>query len=198
MSDDILEIKKVTQVDALYQTKVKNMSQELKNKVDNFTTMQRKYAEYRSKGMRQADAAKKAGSTVKDRQALTRTGYNWEQVEGMKEYIAFLYQKRAESAVLDEIEIIDRVRAAVDRAMEIDRPDWAIKGVELMGNMIAAFDKQPNKQANKAKGASTSTNSEAFKNEGEEVGAEERMKNIQSLMNSIQKSKVYKDSGSSE
>src|SRR5690606_25894954 len=110
------------------------MPQDLKNIVERLTPMQKRYAEYRSKGMKQADAAKKSGSTAKDRNALTRTGYNWEQVDGMKEYIAFLYQKRAESALLDEIEILERVRQAVDHAMDIDRPDWAIKGIELMGN----------------------------------------------------------------
>jgi phage shock protein A len=191
-NDDILEIKKVTEVEALYQTKAKNMTQELKNIVEGLTPMQRRYAEYRSKGMKQADAAAKAGSTSKDRKALTRTGYNWEQLDGMKEYIAFLYQKRAEAAILDEVEIVEKLREAVERAMRIDRPDWAVKGIECMGNMIGAFDKTPKavKQANQ-KDDKGKSSTDAFKHEGEVPDNSQRLKEIHSLMHSIQKSKVY-------
>lgn len=189
---DILDIKSITEVDAVYHTKLKNMPDELKHKVSCLTPMQRKYAEYRSKGMKQADAAKRAGSSAKDRAALTRTGYNWEQVDGMKEYITFLYQKRAEAALLDEVEILDRVRTAIERSMDIDRPDWAIKGIELMGSMIGAFHKSPIKQQGKQQDTEQK-GTNAFKNEGEEISNDQRLKDIQNLMQSIQKSKIYKD-----
>jgi hypothetical protein len=193
-NDDILEIKKVTEVEAIYQTKSKAMPQELRVKFENFTPMQKRYAEYRSKGMKQADAAKKAGSSAKNRAILTRTGYQWEQVEGMKEYIAFLYEKRAEASLLDEIEIVERVRNAIEHAMDMDRPDWAIKGIELMGNMIGAFSKAPGKAVKEGSASNNSkNNTTAFKNEGEEVTQEQRLKDIQSLMKSIQKTNIYKE-----
>lgn len=193
-NEDILSTKAVTQVDAIYHTKVKQMPQELKNIVEGFTPMQKRYAEYRSKGMRQADAAKKAGSSVTDRGALGRTGYNWEQIEGMKEYIGFLYQKRAEAATLDEIEILEGLRKTLDRAMELDRMDWANKTLELMGSMIGAFEKQVPKAAKGGKMTTDNKNgTDAFKDEGEEVGKDQRVKDIQSLLHSIQKTQVYKD-----
>lgn len=187
-NDDILEIKAITQVEAMFQTKATQMPQELKNVVEQLSPMQKRYAEYRSKGLKQSDAAKKAGSTAKDRAAQGRVGYNWEQLEGMKEYIAFLYEKRAQAAMLDEIEILESLRKTLDKAMELDRMDWANKTIELMGNMIGAFNKSITKEV-KTKHASKGN--EAFKNEGEEVSKDQRLKDIQSLMNSIQRTKVY-------
>lgn len=191
MSDDIVTIHPaITKVEGVHQTKELKMPEDLRNKVDRFTPMQKRYGEYRSKGLRQADSASKAGSVAKERAALGRVGYAWEQLEGMKEYIAFLYEKRAQMAVLDEIEIVEKLRANLERALELDRVDWANKTLELMGLMIGAFKTTGVKDnGKKEKPKESRSNVDAFKPEGEEVTQDQRLKDIHAIMTSLNKTK---------
>lgn len=182
----------ISRVEGVNQTKVTKMPDELRNKVDQFTPMQKRYGEYRSKGLKQADAASKAGSSAKERSALGRVGYNWEQLDGMKEYIAFLYEQRAKASVLDEIEIVEGLRKNLELAIEMGRIDWANKTLELMGLMIGAYHKGNVNDKPKGKGKETNvkTNTDAFKPEGEEITEGQRMKEIQALMNSLSRTKL--------
>lgn len=185
-------IEKVDKVTGLNSTKELRMPADLEKKVDLMTSLQKRYADYRSKGLRQADAALKAGSEAKGRASLGRVGYNLEQVDGMKEYISYLYEKRARAAVVDEIEIIEGLRANIEAAMELGRIDWANKSLELMGQMIGAFKAAPQSQTKEAPTQSSKNNINAFKDgeTSEEVSQDEKLKRIQMLMGSMAKTKV--------
>lgn len=167
------------------QTKKATMPKELEAVVANFTPLQKRYAEYRSKGLKQSDAAQKAGSQAQGRAALGRVGYNLEQLDGMKEYIAYLYEKRSRAAVLDEIEIVEKLRANYEEAVAAGRIDWANKAVELMGMMVGAFKQVPNSNKEDGTKAKTKNNVNAFKNDDEEVSASDKIKTINSLIQSM-------------
>lgn len=113
---------------------------ELRRKLEKLTPFARKYAEYRAKGLKQADAAKKAGSNASDRSSLSRVGWNTEQMDGVKDYILFLEERRATAAVVEDLEIIEKLRTAYDEAIANGKYSDAVKACELLGNMIGAFN----------------------------------------------------------
>src|ERR1700761_36952 len=104
----------ITKVRSVSSTKEEKMPEALAGLVANFTPLQLRYADCRAKGLKQSDAAKKAGSKATDRGSLGRVGHQFEQLSGMKEYISFLYEKRARASVLDEIELVEKARAIWD------------------------------------------------------------------------------------
>lgn len=156
---------------------------ELRRKVEKMTSFQRKYCEYRGRGLNQPDSAIKAGSQAEGRQALGRVGYNIEAtVDGAKEYIAYLQAVKAEAACVEELEIIEGLRAVIREAMDNNKYSDANKALELLGSYIGMFGKS--KQVD---GATTATkdkdiknNVGAFKDEGETL--EERTKKIMKLV----------------
>lgn len=167
-------------------TKTLTMDSTLARKVAQFTGLQKRYAEYRAKGFKQSDSALKAGSKASDRAALGRVGYSFEQLDGMKEYISFLYEKRARASVIDEIELVEKLRAVFEESMEDKNFTSANKSVELMGLMIGAFKKDaavaPKESSSKTK---TSNNLEAFKEADQDVSSSDKLKSINSLMKSM-------------
>lgn len=175
----------VDTVKAVNQTKPIAMPKDLQVLVDQMNTIQKRYAEFRSKGLKQSDAAQKAGSKASGRAALGRVGYQWEQLPGMKEYISFLYEKRARASVVDEIEIIEKLRANYELAIENGRIDHANKAVELMGMMIGAFKTNQTKEVKEVAKGGPKNNIDAFKNEGEETTQDDRVKRINNLMKTV-------------
>lgn len=161
------------------------MSKGLKILVERFTPLQKRYAEFRAKGLTQAEAALKAGSKAGNRQALGRVGYGWEQEQGMKEYIAYLYEKRARMSVLDEIELIEKLRANYELAMESGRVDWANKSLEIMGLMIGAFDKNKKPSAKDIKDPQNSVESNLKEELVQEGTHEDKLKAINSLLRTL-------------
>lgn len=165
------------------------MSKELYRKVEKMTTFQRKYAEYRGRGLNQADSALKAGSKSKDRGALGRVGYNTEAtVDGVKEYIAYLQNLKAKSACVSETEIIEMLRDTYRSAMESGKFADANKAAELLGSYIGMFGKA-NKGAldtTSSKEGKIKNNVSAFKDEGETT--EDRTKRLGTLLNLVNKS----------
>jgi hypothetical protein len=158
------------------------MPEDLQSKVERMTPFQKKYAQYRATPMKQADAAKRAGSNGSSRASLTRVGYNTEQQEGVKEYIAFLMEARAKFAMVDSVEVIDKLRRNYDEALALGKIADANKAVELMATMAGLIGK--NTAGNKQKdldGRKTSNNIDAFKEEGET--AEERLKKLSNFLN---------------
>jgi hypothetical protein len=116
------------------------MPDELKARVLGMNVFQRKYCEYRAMGMVCADAAEKAGSTAKDRQARTRVGWNIEnQNDGAKEYILWLQEQRARAAMVDNNEVIDMLRNVYREAMSNNKFSEANKAAELLGATIGMF-----------------------------------------------------------
>lgn len=192
---DTLDIPDTTagKITAKYSTRSPQMDSALAAKVANFTDMQKRYAEHRSKGRKQADAAEKAGSTAAGRAAKSRVGYQFEQIAGMKEYIAYLYEKRMQTSVVDEIEIAEKLRAVASAAMEAGNLVAANRAIELLGNMINAFKSTEPKMARtgpKPAPNSTTNNLESFKedddtSQSKEVVAAERLRKISTLMKSL-------------
>ena len=163
------------------------MPKELQAKLENLTPFCRRYAELRAKGLKQADAAKKAGSAAATRSSLGRVGYNTEQLDGVKEYILWLEYKRAKASVVDETEIVQKLRDVIDNAMMDGKYNDANKALELLGNMIGAF---ANKNATKDTalnegsnlGMQTKNNTKAFKDDNEELETEDRVAKLQQML----------------
>ena len=111
----------------------------LQNIYDNMNPLQKKYCEYRSKGLSQSNAALKAGSEAQGKNNLSRVGYGIEQMPGHKDYITHLQQARATVAMIDNIELIDKLRTVYDAAMTNDKFKEALGSIELMGKLIGLF-----------------------------------------------------------
>lgn len=163
------------------------MPEELKVKVESLTKFQKKYAEARARGIKQADAAIKAGSQANGRQALGRVGYNTEQTPGIKEYISFLEEVRARHAMVDSIEIVEKLRRVYDEAIDAGKFNDANKAAELLGSMIGLFTKGqqgikagPNTSSS---GGAIENNVDAFKEEGETT--QERIKRMTNLIGKL-------------
>lgn len=181
-----LDLEPIAEVSAVKSTKTPVMPVDLAQKVANFTPLQKRYAECRSRGMKQADAAQKAGSKASDRAALGRVGYGFEQLEGMKEYISYLYEKRAASSVLDEIELIEKLRAVIETGMDNGNLNACNKAIELMGLMIGAFKTQPKETKVSNPQGKIKNNINVFKNDEEgSESSDDKLKAISSLMKSM-------------
>lgn len=158
---------------------------ELRRKVEKMTSIQRKYFEYRGRGLNQPDSAEKAGSQASDRQALSRVGYNWEAtVDGGKEYMAYLQAVKAEAACVDDLEVIEGLRAVVREAMASNKYADANKALELLGNYIGMFGKNKGQEVNQGKEDKVIKNNVgAFKDEGEDL--QDRAKKLGSLLKDL-------------
>lgn len=170
------------------------MPEALKTKLENLSTFAKRYAEYRAKGLRQPDAAEKAGSKAKDRGALGRVGWNTEQMDGVKEYILWLEHKRAKASVIDNTEIAEKLRAVYEAAMDNGKYADANKAAELLGNMIGSFNKDLNRlkdnpQQQQKEGSTIKNNTEAFTQDLEETEADDRVKRLQKMIEDMKKNK---------
>lgn len=140
------------------------MPDDLKSKVLNMNPFNRKYCEYRSMGIAMADAAEKAGSTAKDREARTRVGWNIENKDNKvaKEYILWLQEQRARAAHVDRNEVVEMLRNSYQEAMSNKKFGDAIKAAEHLGNMIGLFSAQGK---GPQKGMSTTNREQPIKDE---------------------------------
>ena len=157
------------------------MPDELKNKLANLSPFARKYAEYRATGIPQPDAADKAGSKAKTRANLGKVGNNTERLDGVKDYIMWLEHKRAKAAVIDDLELVDKLRSVYREAMEAGKFNDANKAVEHLGNMIGAFDKKVI-ATTPSTTKETKNDTKAFSDEVEEIEPEDRIKKLKRLM----------------
>lgn len=175
--------------------KAQKMPQELEAVVKNFTPFQRKYLELRARGMKQPDAAKKAGSEGQDRGALSRIGYGIEQIEGAKAYIQWLVEARAKVALIDEIEVVQMLRQSYKEAMYNNKFADANKAAELLGASIGMFEK-----GSKTSGKQAQSNAkdvidnqakklEAFKDneDGEQNQSDDKIKQLQKMIKDLNK-----------
>ena len=162
------------------------MSKELKRQVDKMTTFQRRYCEYRGRGLNQPDSAKKAGSKADGRGPLGRVGYNIEAtVEGAKDFISYLQTCKARAACVEEVEIIEMLRSSYRMAMDSGKYGDANKAAELLGNHIGMFGKRLGQQegSSQQEGSKVKNNVEAFKDHGETH--EERSHKIGKMLNLV-------------
>jgi len=165
------------------------MPDEIKRKLELFTNLQRRYCEYRAKGLKMADAAVKAGSSAKDRSAQTRVGWNIENtVDGAKDYIKWLMDQRARQACVDDNEIIEKLRRVYDEALDNGKFAEANKAAQLLGDMIGAFDTKSSGSKQEATATDTQKGPKndvgAFKDPDDTV--KDRARKIQSLLKEIE------------
>lgn len=172
--------------------KATKMPAELSAKVNNFTPFQRKYMELRARGLKQAEAAKRAGSTSEDRGALGRIGYGIEQQDGAKEYISWLQEQRAKVALVDATEVVDMIRTAYKEAMFNNKYTDAIKAAELLGKTINLFEegsksakKQTEDKASTKEEQDNQKKLEAFKEEDRDTEPTETDKKVAQLQDLI-------------
>lgn len=164
------------------------MPEELQTKLELVTPFARRYAELRANGLKQADAAKKAGSQATTRPSLTRVGYNTEQQDGIKEYIMWLEYKRAKASAVDEIEIVQMIRDTYKSAMMDGKYNDANKAAELLGNMIGAFaNKNATKETALNEGKNLNqhlpkNNTKAFKEDNDDIEEEDRVSKLQKML----------------
>jgi len=167
------------------------MPEELKTKLESLTPFARRYAEYRAKGLKQADASEKAGSTANGRAALGRVGWNTEQLDGVKEYILWLEHKRAKAAVIDDLEIVDGLREVARLAILDGKYTDANKAYEHLGNMIGAFayKNAPKEEQEKGIRGKQKNNTEAFTQDQHDLELGERAKKLQNMLEQAKQSK---------
>ena len=170
-------------------------TKELRSAVERMTTFQRRYCEYRGRGLNQPDSAQKAGSKAADRQALGRVGYNLEtSVKGAREYIAYLQAVKAEAACVDELEIIEGLRNVVKESMDNGKFNDANKALELLGSYIGMFGKNKvagDQTTNQGNTNTIKNNVNAFKDEGETI--EDRTKRLGTILNIVTNNESHKD-----
>lgn len=114
------------------------LPEHIENLIANFTPSQKLYCEYRARGLSQAGAALKAGSTAKA-DNLRVQGHQWENLPGSKEYIEYLKQQHAQAGLIDAAEIIQKLRKVYDEAIATGSLKDANKAAELLGTMIGVF-----------------------------------------------------------
>ena len=121
---------------------MQELSPEIKSLVENFSTFQKAYCEYRAKGLSQYMAAKKAGSTAQDNSTMGKVGYQVEQIPGAKEYIDFLVNQRMAISVIDGVTIINLIKNVYDTAMKNDNLKEANAAAKMLGEAIGLFGKK--------------------------------------------------------
>ena len=168
------------------------LPEELQIIVENLSPFQRKYCEYRAKGLVQSLAAEKAGSIGKDRTAKGRIGYQVEALPGVKDYILWLQQERAKVAMIDDVEIIDKLRKVYEEAMSDSKYSAANDAVRLMGMLIGKFyAKAPQTDTLKVEQElTTNNNTNAFQEDTEDNTPNEvdqRLEKLQQMIKDINK-----------
>ena len=164
------------------------MTEELETKVGMFSPFQRSYCEYRARGLSQSLAAAKAGSTAEDKQSRGRVGYQIEQIDGAKDYIAFLQAKRAETAVIDDITVINMLKKVYEAAFDAAKYKEANVSAQLIGMAIGIFNKGNQIKPQHVTGSTNKNNTEAFKEEEEELNrTDEKMAQLTQMLKDLNK-----------
>jgi len=138
---------------------------DLEAKVNNLSALQRKYCEYRSRGIVQAECMKLAGSTSQDYKVRADMGYQIERMDGAKEYIEYLKAMRAKVLEVEEEEVIQKLRDIYQASMSAEKFQYAVQSVQLMGESIGMFGKSKVTKS-KEEGVELDKDPEAFKSEG--------------------------------
>lgn len=164
------------------------MPDELKYKLEKLSPLARRYAEYRAKGLKQPDAASKAGSDASTRSSLGRVGWNTEQLDGVKEYILWLEHKRAKASVIDDLEIINNLRDVYEQAMSSEKFGDANKAMELLCKISGAFEADnKQKQSGGAELSKTKNDTKSFTEDNPEMETKNRIKKLQTMLQDTKK-----------
>ena len=153
---------------------MEDLPDDLRRKVDQLTSLQKNYCQYRAKGLVMSVCAQRAGSTSKDRGSLSRIGYQIEQMDGTKEYIEFLRGQRSTIASIDENDLMSLLKDVYHRSMKDDNYREANKSAELMAKCLGmltkdviTIGKKDNKATPTADGSPAKENTDPFHEEDE-------------------------------
>lgn len=116
-------------------------------KVENLTAFQRAYCEYRAKGLGRSLAVEKAGSKSTDKVGRSRIGYQLEKVDGVREYIEWLAQQRAQVKTLDEVGVVDLIKRVYDDAMREGKYKEANTAVGMLAEIVGLIGKNASPKA---------------------------------------------------
>lgn len=161
--------------------------EEIEGNVANMTELQRLYCEYRARNLTMKEAARKAGSNGNE-DSLKKVGFQIEQMVGSKEYITYLREQAIKAALLDSVEILDKLRKTWNRAFHENKLKEANDAVRLMGQMIGLFS-AGKMEVKEEKVEGGKNNTAAFKEESgmEENETEDRIRKLQSMLKDINK-----------
>lgn len=166
----------------------------IKNKIEQFTPMQRAYCEYRARGLSQSQAAKKAGSTCEDKGQLGSIGYQIEQIDGSKDYIDWIKQERISSSTVDETELIHMLRSVYKEAMATggNALKHANEAVKLIGEVAGILGRTSGTKATKEAEEAKTTSTQAFREEeADDSEQTQRMDKLQTMLKDLKKANNY-------
>ncbi len=156
----------------------------LEAKVNNLSPLQRKYCEYRSRGISQSECMKLAGSTSQDYKTRADMGYQVEHMEGAKEFIEYLKVMRAKVLAVEEEEIIQNLRAIYRDAMDDKKFQYAVQSMQLLGESIGMFNKgKVSKVKTEASTSDTDDDNQVFKGEG----VSEKVQELRKMLKEVNK-----------
>lgn len=179
---------------------MKDLPDDLRKKVDQMTSFQKNYCQYRSKGLVMAICAQRAGSSSRDRGSLSRIGYQIEQLNGAKEYIEFLKGQRSTIASIDENDLMSLLKEVYERSMKDENYKEANKAAEIMAKCLGMLTKgvitlsKNNQKVTVSEEQQPQTNTSPFHEEDEgeiftENKTDEKMLELQRMLKSINKKK---------
>ncbi len=162
-----------------------DMPAEIEDLVANMSSLQRKYCEFRSMGLKQGEAANKAGSEAQGAGA-NRVGYQYENMPGSKEYIEWLKKERGKVSGLEEAEVVRKLREVYKEAMLTGDLKSANKAIELMGTAIGMWGSGGLRSVG-GKVGTAQDSTKAFKEDDEGIETEDRIKKLQDMMVTLNK-----------
>lgn len=162
------------------------MSDELECLVANMSSTQRLYCEYRSKNLSAKESARKAGSNANE-DRLKNIGYQIEQMAGSKEYIVWLREQQVKYAVIDQAEILEKLRRVYNKAYDLEKLKDANESVRLMGQMVGLFGAKDNSGSSDKPLKEGSVDVSGFKDEAgtEENETTARIEKLQDMLKEL-------------
>ena len=111
---------------------------------------------------------------------------------GSKEYIDWLRQQSIKYAIVDASEILEKLRRVFNKAYDLDKLKEANESAKLMGMMIGLFgvkDPVNKKEDTQREEEKKSKALEAFTEGEEDNETNDRIKQLQSMLKELNKSK---------
>lgn len=177
-----------------------NLPEDLNEKVNNMTNLQKAYCRFRAKGLTAAESSSRAGSTAKDKGSLSRVGYQIEQMDGTKDYIEYLKSQRSQISSIDDHDLVTFLKDVYDQSMVDKNYREANKAAELIAKCLGMFSKDAPvalkiaKQEKEKNRASESVRAFQEDDDEENLGnlkyLNDKLERIQLMVNQVDKDKV--------
>jgi len=179
---------------------LKGLPDDLIKKVEYLSNFQRNYCYWRAKNLPMATSSQRAGSKAKTRDSLAKVGYQIEQIDGVKEFIAHLVSKRSTIASIDENDLLALLKDVYEQSMQDGNWREANKSAETMAKCLGMLTRNIHdlgkKETSQATGSGKTDNNEdtsSFTEDLDDIGmgdqTSERIERLQTMMKEINKSK---------